>query len=224
VNVQNDPQSCGECGNACSGATSFCAGGQCIATPCNAVCEGGTSCCGTECCSTSQLCCDPQGPIDVSPRCTEPNEEGTCPPGCAPLCICAAPDTPIATPLGERAIAELAVGDLVYSVDGGRPAIVPIVRVNRTPVANHHVLRVKLRSGAVLTMSPGHPTADGRRFADLQPGAALDGVVIADVELTPYAHDATYDILPASDTGAYFAAGVLVGSTLFTAHAECEPP
>jgi hypothetical protein len=30
----------------------------------------------------------------------------------------------------------------------------------------------------------------------------------------PYEHDATYDILPDSTSGAYFASGVLIGSTL----------
>jgi hypothetical protein len=33
-------------------------------------------------------------------------------------------------------------------------------------------------------------------------------------ELVPYAYDAAYDILPASSTGTYSAAGALIGSTL----------
>jgi len=41
---------------------------------------------------------------------------------------CASPDTPIATPDGERPIAELREGDLVYSVDGG--AIVPVGEID----------------------------------------------------------------------------------------------
>jgi hypothetical protein len=47
--------------------------------------------------------------------------------------ICAAPDTPIATPQGERSIAELRVGDLVYSVDNDAIVAVPIARVGSTP-------------------------------------------------------------------------------------------
>ncbi|MFO0564118.1 MAG: hypothetical protein U0263_00570 [Polyangiaceae bacterium] len=35
------------------------------------------------------------------------------------------------------------------------------------------------------------------------------------VDVIAYRHDATYDILPASDSGAYFANGVLVGSSNF---------
>jgi hypothetical protein len=37
---------------------------------------------------------------------------------------------------------------------------------------------------------------------------------VQSAELVPYAYDATYDVLPASSSGAYFAAGALVASTL----------
>jgi hypothetical protein len=136
--------------------------------------------------------------------------------GCAPLCKCAAPDTPIATPRGNEPIASLKVGDLVYSVDHGEVTVVPIVRANRTPVSGHSVVRIVLESGAVLEISALHPTADGRNFGILESGDQLDGVRITSALIVPYSHDATYDILPASDTGAYFAGGVLVGSTLAT--------
>ena len=65
-------------------------------------------------------------------------------------------------------------------------------------------------------MSPGHPTADSRTFGDLAAGDLLDGVAIERAELIPYRHPFTHDILPDSDTGTYFAAGVLVGSTLWS--------
>jgi hypothetical protein len=133
---------------------------------------------------------------------------------CIYYAVCAHPDTPIATPEGERRIAELAVGDLVYSVDHGAMTIVPIVRVGRTLVRGHSVMQVSLASGPVLKISPGHPTADGRRFGELRAGDSLDGVEIASARMIPYAPEATYDILPNSDSGAYFAGGVLVGSTL----------
>jgi hypothetical protein len=213
VNLQNDPQHCGACGAECDTGT-FCTGGHCRTPPCETTCAAGSSCCGAECCKPNQLCCDPQGPIDIAPHCLEPNEHDTCPPGCAPLCICAAADTPIATPAGERALASLAPGDLVYSVDRGMLRVVPIARVQRTPVARHRVMRIALASGRVLLVSPGHPTADGRSFGGLFAGDQLDGVTIGSAALVPYQFDATYDILPESDTGAYFAGGVLIGSTL----------
>jgi hypothetical protein len=76
-------------------------------------------------------------------------------------------------------------------------------------------MRVTLRSGSVLEISPGHPTADGRRFGELQAGDLLDDQdPVTDARLVPYTYDRTYDILPASDTGTYFAGGALIGSTL----------
>jgi hypothetical protein len=129
-------------------------------------------------------------------------------------CVCASPDTPIATPTGERAIAELAVGDLVFSVEGEAVVAVPILRVNRAPVHDHKVVHVRLATGRVLEISPLHPTADGRTFGDLRTGGTLDGTTIVSAELVPYAHPFTYDILPASSTHTYFAGGVLVGTTL----------
>ena len=42
----------------------------------------------------------------------------------------------------------------------------------------------------------------------------LDGAIITRVESVRIDDGATYDLLPDSDTGTYFAAGTLVGSTL----------
>jgi hypothetical protein len=76
-------------------------------------------------------------------------------------------------------------------------------------------VRVELEGGRVLEISPGHPTADGRTFGDLVTGGFLDEQhEVVSARLVPYAYDATYDILPNSNTGTYFAAGALVGSTL----------
>jgi hypothetical protein len=109
------------------------------------------------------------------------------------------------------------VGDLVYSVDQEAVVAVPLLRVGSTRVYGHHVIRVALDDGRVLELSPGHPTADGRLFSDLVQGSLLDDRhVVSHAELVPYAYERTYDILPASSTGAYFAAGALVGSTLRT--------
>src|SRR6478736_1529267 len=130
--------------------------------------------------------------------------------------ICASPETPIATPDGERSIASLRVGDLVYSVDRDAIAVVPLLKVEHTSVARHRVVRVVLEDGRVLEISPGHPTADGRTFGDLLAGSKLDTAhSVLSAELVPYTYDATFDILPASSTGTYFAAGALIGSTLF---------
>jgi hypothetical protein len=176
------------------------------------MCGDATSCCGGQCCTGAQLCCT----VTVGPTatgCFEP-VNGTCPIGCRD-CVCAAPATPIATPTGDRPIADLKVGDLVYSIDRGALAVVPIRLVHRQPVnGSHRVVELKLAHGATLRISPRHPTADGRSFADLAPGDLVDGVRVISANLVDYDQPFTYDILPASDSGTYFAGGTLIGSTL----------
>jgi hypothetical protein len=105
-------------------------------------------------------------------------------------------------------------GDLVYSVDRNGVQAVPLLRIGRTPVYHHHVIQLTLADGAVLEMSAGHPTADGRTFGQLRAGDLLDGTLIVSSATIPYRFSQTYDILPASDTGTYVASGRLVGSTL----------
>jgi hypothetical protein len=138
----------------------------------------------------------------------------TCPACFRQCATCASPGTPIATPTGERPIAEIRPGDLVYSVVGQAIRPVVVLRVSRTPVVNHHVMRVTTVDGRILEISAGHPTADGRFFGDLRQAGLLDGHPIDRVDTVPYSYTETYDILPASESGAYFAAGMLIGSTL----------
>jgi hypothetical protein len=219
INPANDVLNCGGCvalgmGEACPGNFPFCDNGTCGQAPCdpNTTCVGITNCCGNNCCDMGQLCCVvPVGPVGP-PMCTAP-VDGTCPPG-NPGAVCAAPDTHIATPSGERPIAELKEGDLVYSVDGGVVQAVPLVRVSRTAVHDHQVVAVSLPGGVVLHISPGHPTADGRLFGELGAGDTLSGHGVVDVRMEAYGHGFTHDILPDSDSGTYFAGGVLIGSTL----------
>jgi hypothetical protein len=134
---------------------------------------------------------------------------------CAEFCRCASPTTRVATPDGERPISTLRVGDLVYTVDQGARVARPLVRVHRQPVADHAIVRMVTTDGAVVEMSPNHPTADHGTFGELGPGDRLGHEHrVGSIELVPFEHDATWDVLPASDTGVYFASGVPVGSTL----------
>ena len=183
-----------------------------------ATCQDALACCGTQCCTGTQICCTVTiGPTITS--CVEP-VNGTCPIGCAD-CNCAAPATPIATPVGDRPIAALKVGDLVYSIDHGSLAVVPIKQVHRQPVTgSHRVVELRLAHGATLRISPNHPTADGRRFSDLAAGDHVDGVRVIGARLVDYDQPFTHDILPASDSGTYFAGGTLIGSTLSSHHDE----
>jgi hypothetical protein len=128
--------------------------------------------------------------------------------------ICASPDTQIATPSGERPIADLEPGDLVYSRDRHQTVIVPVLTVTRRPVNHHRVVRLELSDGAILEISGPHPTGDLRRLDELSAGDDLDGRRVLSTALVPYGHSHTYDILPASESGDYVANGVWMGTTL----------
>jgi len=214
VNTGNDINNCGACGKVCSGPAPFCNNGQCEQPPCQGVtCAGTATCCETACCNEGELCCNVNAGASRT-ACFPATDKGTCPLGCA-QCVCTAPNTPIATPSGDRAISDLKVGDLVYSVHHGKLVAVPIILTNRVPVTGtHHMVEVRLSNGRVLSISPSHPTADGRTFADLAEASVLDGVVIASIRRVPYPEAYTYDILPDSDSGSYFAGSVQIGSTL----------
>lgn len=167
-------------------------------------------------CPDGEECCDPGVPC--SPSCA--------PIGKCPACPydCDSPDTPVATPGGERPIAELREGDLVLSVDHGEVRAVPIVATRQHAVSDHHaVVRVVLASGRVIEISASHPTTDGRSLGALAPGDLLGDVLVESVSMIQYTHAFTYDILPASDTGSYFAAGALIGSTLAVSRFGGEP-
>lgn len=178
------------------------------------MCADNSQCCGNTCCSLDTLCCAVPGPIGDIYQCVNPVESGgSCPLGCLE-CICNSPDTLIATPNGERAIADLKVGDLVYSINHGAIEIAPIALTHSVKTVNHVIRRVTLSNGNVLKISGAHPTADGRVFAQLNSGDRLFGQLIVDAQWEAYRFERTYDILPESSTGAYFAHGVLIGSTL----------
>lgn len=130
--------------------------------------------------------------------------------------ICLAAGTLIATPAGPVPVEEIREGTVVWTADAcGNQVAAPVVRVSRTrALPGHVVVRVRLADGRSVAASPAHPTADDRPFGTLRAGDHLDGAVIANVERMPYSGNSTYDLLPAGDTGSYWANGVLLGSTL----------
>jgi hypothetical protein len=134
-----------------------------------------------------------------------------------PACpICLSLGTRIDTPDGPRAVEDLRVGDLVWTLDpgGGRVAaqLLAIGRV-RAP-ADHQVVHLVLDDERELWASPGHPLADGRRLGDLRPGDTVDGSEVVSSERVAYTGGSTFDILPAGVSGAYWADGIALRSTL----------
>ena len=154
------------------------------------------------------------GRVSVYGRVTVINRQAQA--GRPPCPICLALGTRIATPSGQRAVQDLRVGDVVWTIDAtGRRTAAPLMALGSTPVpATHQVVRLALDDGRVVFVSPGHPTADGRHVGELAAGDSLDGARVASAERVAYTGGATYDILPAGATGAYWANGVLLGSTL----------
>ena len=149
---------------------------------------------------------DGQGKITIQQR--QP-AIATCP-------ICLAEGTLIDTPAGPMPVQNLRPGMLVWTVEaGGVRAVQPVLRIGKTVVpSTHKVVHLVLEDGRELWVSPGHPTAGGHRVGQLQVGDPLDGGVIRSAELVSYTGYATYDLLPAGETGFYWANGILLGSTL----------
>ncbi len=134
--------------------------------------------------------------------------------------VCLAPQTQIATPTGPVAVADLRVGDAVWTADmSGVRLAATIVKTVRVPVPlTHRMLHVVLEDGRELWSSPGHRTVDGQRIADLRIGDFLNDGRIVRLEEEVYRQPATYDILPSGHTGHYWANGILIGSTLADVH------
>ena len=135
---------------------------------------------------------------------------GCYPPGC-PVPICLSPDTKIKTDGVQKRIADIREGEIVLT-DHGKA--VRVKKISKTQVKNHKILKVLLSDGTVLEISPGHPTADGRKLKELKMGDILDGRMVVETKFIPYIYSHTYDILPDSKTGHYYANGVLIGSSL----------
>ncbi len=152
------------------------------------------------------------GVIDGQGTMTIQNREAsfaTCP-------ICLATDTLIDTPNGPVAVQDLRVGMLVWTTDkAGTRVALPLIQISKTVVpATHQVVLLVLSDGRELRVSPGHPTTDGRTVGQLRVGDSLDGAIILSAERVPYTGSATYDLLPASETGFYWANEILIASTL----------
>lgn len=154
-----------------------------------------------------------EGSVSAVGAVTVLHRQAAGPPNCP---ICLARGTRIATPGGERAVEDLRTGDVVWTLDpSARRVAAPLIAVGGTPVPpTHVVVRLVLSDGRVVEVSPGHPTADGRRVGDLGAGDEIDGARVVSADRVAYDGGETFDVLPAGATGVYWANAVPLGSTL----------
>lgn len=130
--------------------------------------------------------------------------------------ICLTEGTVIDSPLGPIPVEDLRQGMIVWTADEtGEKIEAVLTKTTRKSVPiGFEMVKITLQDGRLITVSPGHPTADNRSLNSYSPGENLDGSVVTRVENVPYSGKFTYDILPAGYTGLYWANGILLKSTL----------
>jgi hypothetical protein len=137
--------------------------------------------------------------------------------------ICLAADTKIATTSGDVAVRDLTPSMRVWTLNArGERVAAALITMSHVPAPVGHVMtHVVFADGRELSASPGHPTCAGAvsskptaTMAELREGQRYDRAAITKAEQVPYTEKETYDLLPAGDTGCYWANGVLLGSTL----------
>lgn len=196
----------------------------------------GGSCTGDECCGSnttfSNGACIASCSVSVdcstvsARNCNTTTGCRSCAQGSGGICIsasdtatlcwkCLSFTSKISTPIGDVAVTSLKVGDIIWTADAtGNRVVRTLLKVSRIPAINHRVVHLVLADGRTLDVSAPHPTADGRTVGDLKVGEAYDGSIVRSVVLKAYEGSATYDILPAGETGYYWANGIVMGSTL----------
>jgi hypothetical protein len=135
----------------------------------------------------------------------------------SPACpICLARGTMIDTPDGPVPVEDLAAGDIVWSLDAAGDRVrVPILRVGSMPAPQGHtVVRLRLDDGREVAASAPHPLSDGRPIGEVGVGDVVNGATVVSRATLPYRGGRTFDLLPASATGSYWAGDIPLDSTL----------
>lgn len=133
--------------------------------------------------------------------------------------ICLAASTLIDTPAGAIPVQDLRKGMSIWTVDrsGMRRVGVILETASRPMPANVSLVHLVLDDGRDLLVSAGHPTFRGQPIGVLAVGKLLDGAHIVRADPMPYTAGVTFDLLSSGERGAYWANGVLLGSTLLPA-------
>jgi len=182
----------------------------------------------SSCKADLEHCCKPSGAIEwlngccggaLPARCRgasghsgDRGANGMCV-GCTRRCLPAT--ARIATPRGDREIATLALGELVWTqtAEGGRIAA-PIEAIGALPIDGvHELVVVSLDDGRRIRASAGHPTAAMLRLDALRLGDRVDGARVTGLAREPYLGAATWDLRPTGGL-TYWVDGVLLGTTL----------
>jgi len=177
------------------------------------------------CQADAQHCCRADGALVVPGGCqphyrdavqpaTRRGNDGACVAiECNLKCLPA--DAAIATPRGPISVSTLRVGDVVWTTTtSGARIAAPLVAVRSIPLdGDHAIARITLDDGRTLRASSSHPLVDGTLVGSVVIGALVDGARVTAIESSRY-RGATWDLLPAGDTGTYWADTVRLGSTL----------
>jgi hypothetical protein len=126
----------------------------------------------------------------------------------------------VLTPAGEVEIAKLRTGDPIITVSAdGRRTRAAVLRIARQRIVTaHEMVLLHLDDGRSVRGSALHPLADHRALGELKIGDRVDGSIVTAVGRTPFAGNATWDLLSSGETGIYFIDGVPLGSTLRPDH------
>lgn len=130
--------------------------------------------------------------------------------------VCLSSDAMIDTPSGAVRVTDIQAGMPVWTLDatGLRVRSVVAQTVRRPVLPGASIVHLALSDGRQVQVSAGHPTTDGRMIGDLTAGDVLDGARVVKAEVEAYEQPAKYDLLPAGETGSYWANGIPMNSTI----------
>ncbi len=132
-----------------------------------------------------------------------------------PCPICLTENTTIDTPSGQVPIKYIREGDIIWTSDiYAHKQIAKIIKTTKTQVKNHQVSHIVLDDDREINISPNHPMTNDKPIGSVLIGDTIDNSKVIISELVQYKGDYTYDILPSSDTGTYWANRILLKSSI----------